>query len=119
MTLLNCNSKARDGQFFHVRGSLYEQAVHIRKVFLQTEESPLMQVFKDLQISNDTKLQLKSALWRLKDPATGAETIRFQGNVYSGPLIQILSHPKIDDEIKTSLLRALERIIATGEPEEE
>lgn len=104
--LTEATQKAHDIQLRHISQEddtkLYKQRDHFANLFVQIDESPLMQRFKDQQISPEKKKHILSELRR--QHTAGAKTFLFEGNEYDGPLMQILSNPKISLTLKLLLL---------------
>lgn len=85
---------------------LFEESAHMIEVFFESDESPLMQLFKSQQIPAETKQRLVAEIRRQLSP--GTKTLFFEGKEYDGPLVQIFSHPKISGTLKLSILDRME-----------
>lgn len=95
--------------------SLSKQSFHMREVFIQSDESPLMQLFKSRLTSSRKKQRALSVLHkiRLQKPPIEMITLLFEGKEYRGHLVHIMSHPKLSDHLKYSLCEEIKTLIET------
>lgn len=85
---------------------LHKQRVRMVEVFLELDESPLMQLFKSQQIPSRIKRQ---ALSELRTVSSGK--FLFYGEEYTGSIVQIFSNPKIDSSLQLLILGKIETMI--------
>jgi hypothetical protein len=99
--------------------SLSKQSVQSIKSFVQVDESPLMKLLKNPEISVTEKQNL---LAELKAPAkhsqTATDRIFIGGKEYNGTLAQIISSPNVDWGIKILILGNIESIVEEQAVEE-
>lgn len=114
LAIENAEQHANDLHLFSISPeddrSLTSQSVEMRAIFLRTDTSPLMQFFKSRLISSEKKQRALSALHdiRLQEHHGEMHTLRFEGEEFTGPLVHIMSHPKLSDRLKSSILRGIQ-----------
>jgi hypothetical protein len=111
--MTEAKQKAFDIDFSGV-DSLSKQFAHMYDVLLQADQSPLIDVFNDPQMPPEEKHQVWSALWS-HTASHKEEAFVFEGTTYNGLLVQVLSHSKIDEMTKLSILKKIERMIKEEE----
>ncbi len=104
----------------HEDGSLKQQREQTCKTFVRLDESPLMCLFKDHSTPIRTRQLLLYALqyyqWKaLSEP--GAEAIVYEGKTYKGPLVDLLTHPRIRWLTKNYILLIINNGILRKEPD--
>lgn len=77
--------------------------------FLRTDESPLMQLFRDPRISSEKKLQVLSEL--RKQLSSKKKEFLFEGKGYTGQLVQILFHSEISDTTRLAIWEKIKRMV--------
>lgn len=99
--------------------NLTSQEVHMEKEFVRKDQSPLMQVFKDRQISTKERQILLIALGEtLRNRSqTDPDQLVFLGETYDGIFVRILLHPNISWNMKYYLLKRIEYEILMEEPD--
>jgi hypothetical protein len=112
LLLSEAEQKLVDGLFYAQDHTTYKQVDRSVELYVQSDESSLMKLFKNPGISvterENVLTDLKIIAKRSRIPT---DTLLLRGKKYDGTLIQIMSNPKVSWLIKLDILRYFEKQI--------